>query len=157
MKFLSMPIAIITLLLSLYGCSSMPMLEQFVAKPKLAVADFSMSEASFLNQTFQIKLKVDNPNAFALPILGLDYGLNIAGVEVAKGNNTKSLTVPAGGTDYLDISVNTNLLKTLPDLKSVLMGGGKDISYAITGNVQTKNSFISSIPFAKTGQFEFSF
>ena len=157
MKFFSTCFVALTLLVSISGCSSLPMLEQLIAKPTLAVASFAMSDASLLKQTFKVRLKVDNPNAFSLPILGLNYGLNIAGVDVAQGSNEKSVTIPAGGSDYLDINVNTNLLKSLPDLKSVIMRGGKDMSYAISGNVKTKNSIVSSIPFKKTGKFEFSF
>ena len=156
MRFFSIGFVVLTLLFSMYGCSSLPMLEQLVAQPKLAVASFSMSEASFLKQTFKVKLKVDNPNVFSLPILGLNYGLNIAGVDVAQGSNEKGVTIPAGGSDYLEIDFNTNLLKTLPDLKSVIMRGGKDISYTFFGNVKTKNSIVNSIPFRKNGLFEFS-
>jgi len=157
MKIFSIGIIVLTLLIGVAGCKSIPMLEQLVSKPTLSVANFTMSEANFLKQTFKVKLKVDNPNAFSLPILGLDYGLNIAGVDVARGSNDKSLTVPAGGSEYLKLDFNTNLLKTLPDLKRVILSGGKNMSYTIAGNLKTKNAMVNSIPFKKTGQFEFAF
>lgn len=157
MRFFSIGFIAFTLLIGLHGCSSLPMLEQLISKPTLSVANFAMSEANLLKQTFKVRLKVDNPNAFSLPILGLNYGLNIAGVEVAQGSNDKSVSIPAGGSDYLDIDFNTNLLKTLPDLKRVIMKGGKDMSYTISGNVKTKNAIVNSIPFTKTGLLELSF
>jgi len=157
MKSFKMSLITLSLFFGVYGCSALPSLEQLVAKPKLAVTSFSMNEASFLKQSFKVKLKVDNPNAFALPILGLDYGLNVAGVDVAQGSNAKSLTIPAGGSDFLEVDFNTNLLKTLPDLRSVIMKGGKDIAYTFSGNLKTENSIVNSIPFKKSGLFELAF
>ncbi|HBF07064.1 MAG TPA: hypothetical protein DHW71_13585 [Gammaproteobacteria bacterium] len=141
-------------ILGLAGCSQFPMLDQLVVKPKLEVASFALEEASILKQSFKIRVKVDNPNAFALPILGVNYGVTIAGVEVADGNTSKSVSIPAGGSDYLDLNVSTNLLKTLPDLRTVILKGDKTLPYAVTGSVKTNNAFISSVPFAKSGQFE---
>lgn len=148
---------IAVMVFGLVGCKALPMLEQLVEKPSLSVDNFSMGEASILKQTFRLRLKVDNPNQFALPILGLNYGVNIAGVEVADGSQDSAVTIPAGGSDYLDIAINTNLLKSLPGLSGVLMQGGKEMAYEVTGAVQTNNSLVRTIPFQKSGNFDLAF
>ena len=100
---------------------------------------------------------MDNPNSFSLPILGLNYGLNIAGIDVANGTTANGVNIPANGTDYLDIDLSTNLLKSLPELSNVLKSGGKDLSYNFKGNLNLDNTFIKTVPFNKTGSFNLDF
>ena len=140
--------------LCLSACSS---LSGLIDKPQLSIADFKMTRANIFQQTFTVRLKVDNPNSFALPILGMNYGLSIAGVDITEGTSNQGVRVPANGTDYLEIDFNTNLLKTLPDLKDVVSTRGKSLSYNFKGNVNLDNQFIKSIPFDKTGQFDLRF
>lgn len=142
----------LTILLS--SCSS---LSSFVERPGLSVANFSMVDGNLFQQTFRVRLKIDNPNSFALPILGLNYGLNIAGVDVADGTNADGVNIPANGTDYLDIDLSTNLLRSLPDLTDVIRTGGKDLSYSFSGNLNLDNAFIKKVPFNKTGTFNLAF
>ena len=142
------------LLFTLMSCSS---LSNLVEKPQLSIADFQMTQANIFQQTFSVRLKVDNPNSFALPILGMNYGLSISGIDVTKGTSNKGVRVPANGTDYLEVDFNTNLLKTLPDLKDLITTGGKNLSYNFKGDVNLDNRFIKSIPFDKTGEFDLNF
>ena len=145
---------VLFLSLSLAACSS---LSSFVEKPGLSVANFSMVGGNIFQQTFRIRLKVDNPNSFSLPILGLNYGLNIAGVDVANGTSNNGVNIPANGTDYLDVDLSTNLLKSLPELSNVLKSGGKDLSYNFKGNLNLDNTFIKRVPFNKSGSFNLDF
>lgn len=146
--------AVISLIVTLMSCSS---LSSFVEKPQLSIADFQMTQANIFQQTFSVRLKVDNPNSFALPILGMNYGLSISGIDVTQGTSNKGVRVPANGTDYLEVDFNTNLLKTLPDLKDLITTGGKNLSYNFKGDVNLDNRFIKSIPFDKTGEFDLNF
>lgn len=154
MKTLGRYFSLVFIALLMSSCSS---LSSLVEKPGLSVADFSMVDGNIFQQTFRIRLKVDNPNAFSLPILGLNYGLNIAGVDVANGTSANGVRVPANGTDYLDIDLSTNLLKSLPELSNVIKSGGKDLSYNFKGNLNLDNAFIKKVPFNKTGSFNLDF
>lgn len=154
MKTLSRSFSLILVALLMSSCSS---LSSLVQKPGLSVADLSMVDGNLFQQTFRVRLKVDNPNSFALPILGLNYGLNIAGVDVADGTTANGVRIPANGTDYLDIDLSTNLLKSLPELSNVLKSGGKDLSYNFKGNLNLDNAFIKKVPFDKSGSFNLNF
>jgi len=154
MKVLSKLVGIVMLSLFLSSCSS---LSGLVDKPKLSVADFKMTQANLFQQTFTVRLKVDNPNSFALPILGMDYGLSISGVDITQGTSNQGVRIPGNGTDYLEIDFNTNLLKTLPDLKDLVSNGGKNLTYNFNGNVNLDNAFFKKIPFNKSGQFDLRF
>lgn len=154
MKSLSRSVSLLFATLVLTACSS---LSGLVEKPGLSVADFNLVDANIFQQTFRIRLKVDNPNSFALPIVGMNYGLNIMGVDVADGTTANGVRVPANGTDYLEIDLSTNLLKSLPDLSEILKSGGRDLSYNFKGNVKLDNTFIKSVPFNKSGSFNLNF
>lgn len=52
--------AVISLIVTLMSCSS---LSSFVEKPQLSIADFQMTQANIFQQTFSVRLKVDNPNS----------------------------------------------------------------------------------------------
>jgi len=153
MKFFKYAVLILSTVL-LTGCSS---LSGLIDKPQLSVADFKLTQANLLQQSFKIRMKVDNPNSFSIPVLGLNYGLSIAGVDITQGTTNQGVRIPANGTDYLEIDFSTNLLKTLPDLKDVILSGGKSLSYNLTGDVNLDNPIISKLPFSKTGQFDLRF
>lgn len=154
MKTLGRYFSFVLIALLMSSCSS---LSSLVEKPGLSVANFSMVDGNLFQQTFRVRLKVDNPNSFSLPILGLNYGLNIAGIDVANGTTANGVNIPANGTDYLDIDLSTNLLKSLPELSNVLKSGGKDLSYNFKGNLNLDNTFIKTVPFNKTGSFNLDF
>jgi LEA14-like dessication related protein len=154
MKTFSRTVSFLFATLVLTACSS---LSGLVEKPGLSVADFNLVDANIFQQTFRIRLKVDNPNSFALPIVGMNYGLNIMGVDVADGTTANGVRVPANGTDYLEIDLSTNLMKSLPDLSEILKSGGRDLSYNFKGNVKLDNTFIKNVPFNKSGSFNLNF
>ncbi|MBT8142643.1 MAG: LEA type 2 family protein [Gammaproteobacteria bacterium] len=133
------------------SCSS---LSSMVERPQLSVDDFRLTDASLFRQTFKVRLKVDNPNSFALPILGLDYGVNIAGVDITQGTTNEGVRIPGNGSDYLEIDFDTNLMKSLPDLMDVVKSGGKNLDYKLDGNVRLDNAFFKQLPFSKSGTFD---
>ena len=155
---MNMPIKLCILFLLSFGlssCKTLSYLDQVVAQPKLSVVSFAMAEASLLKQVFQVEFKVDNPNLFALPLLGFDYGLDVAGVPIAKGLVDQKVSIPAGGSQNITIDLNTNLVESLPNLTTMLMKGQKDFQYELKGHLKTENTLINSIPFTKVGAFNF--
>jgi LEA14-like dessication related protein len=85
------PIGVLDLPLSHEGHVKLP------ATPSFAVEGISIRSIGFSEIALDLKLRVRNPNAFALPLGSLDAALSIAGVPVAQ---TQGLSVApvAGGT-----------------------------------------------------------
>ena len=115
MKYIRLVVIALVMSFGLMGCKTMEHFNQLVVQPKLSVASFSMAEASLVRQVFKVKFEVENPNLFALPLLGMQYDLNIADVDILKGTLDKKVTIPAGGRKTIELDLNTNLLESLPN------------------------------------------
>jgi LEA14-like dessication related protein len=85
------PIGVIDLPLSHTGHVKLP------ATPQFAVEGVAVRSIGFSEITLDVKLRVRNPNAFALPIGSLDAALSIAGAKVARADAI-SVAPVAGGT-----------------------------------------------------------
>ncbi|EGV15917.1 LEA type 2 family protein [Thiocapsa marina] len=108
-------------LLALYlaaGCASLtapwtaPEVALLGVQPKLLGLD---------RQSFLVNLGVTNPNDRALPIKALSYRVQVEGQDLADGASELARLIPAGGTEQVDIEVNSNLLGLMPSLPGLLL------------------------------------
>ncbi len=131
----------------LAGCAVM---QQLVQAPDIAVTDMKLARAGLLEQVLEFQLELDNPNAFALPLVAMNYTLELAGIEIGQGEQTKSVTLPANGQAVWPVSFKVNSLKLA---QSVLEHGDfKELDYRVFGNFKVSDSGrLPSIPFDKRG------
>jgi LEA14-like dessication related protein len=64
--------------------------------PRVSIEGLSVHDASLGGLTLDVRLRVENPNAFPLPLGALSYGLRLSGAEVAAAA-THPLAPVAGG------------------------------------------------------------
>ena len=146
-------ILLISSMFIMSGCSS---LSSLIEKPGISVADFALKDLTANSQTFAVRLKVDNPNGFSLPVAGLDYGLNILGTNVLNGSNASGVRIPANGTDYIDLDLSVDLVNSIPGIARALKNSNGNLSYGLNGAVKLDNPLIKSVPFNKTGEYKLS-
>ncbi len=129
------------------GCAVM---QQLVQAPDIAITDMKLAKAGLLEQVLEFQLELDNPNAFALPLIAMNYTLELSGIEIGQGEQTKAITLPANGQATWPVSFKVNSLKLA---QSVLNHGEfKDLDYRIFGNFKLSESGqLPSIPFDKRG------
>jgi LEA14-like dessication related protein len=72
-------------------------------------------------QSFLVNLGVTNPNDRALPIKALSYRVQVEGQDLAEGSSELARLIPAGGTEQVDVEVNSNLLAVMPSLPRLLL------------------------------------
>ncbi|HSO84432.1 LEA type 2 family protein [Thiocapsa sp.] len=100
------------------GCASLtapwtaPEVALLGAQPKLLGLD---------RQSFLVNLGVKNPNDRALPIKGLSYRVQVEGQDLADGSSELARLIPAGGTEQVDVEVNSSLLGLMPSLSGLLL------------------------------------
>jgi len=152
MQNLSYSFFIVFIAIFFSGCSSLTSFE----KPGLSIADLRPTKFARDGQIFTLKLKVDNPNAIALPIAGLNYALNLSGYNIAEGFSDKAVSIPARGSGFVEIDINANLIEVLPKLAKSLMSGDRKLSYDLNGQVNLNSRFVKTIPFDKKGELEFN-
>jgi len=69
-------------------------------RPIITVASIEMQHGNLLQQEFQVKFHIQNPNDRALPVKGLHADLSIGGEAIASGVSNRAFVVPPlGETD----------------------------------------------------------
>jgi LEA14-like dessication related protein len=144
------------LLSLLSACVGMPMVETI--SPKVSIADFKVKNLGVLEQNYQLRLQIKNPNPFPLPISGMDYKLLLNDKEFTHGESSQGVTIPASGEEFLDLEVKSNLMKVVEDWKN--FGDWSSLfnrrfSYQLKGNVSVMEG-TPLLPFDKTGEVSLS-
>src|SRR5271155_5979144 len=82
-------------------------------KPTITVISVEMRSGNLLQQSFAVKLNIQNPNDRALPVRGLHTELNVGGEQIASGVSDRAIIVPAKGDAEFDMTISANLALAL--------------------------------------------
>ncbi|MFO1436339.1 MAG: LEA type 2 family protein [Gammaproteobacteria bacterium] len=126
----------------LAACGGLP---SKIDPPSVSLSDIRLVDMNLFEQTFAIKLRVQNPNSFEIPVHGLNYALELNGSEIAHGVNDQSVTFPALGEQIVEVNATTNLGSLLGQLGE-LAHNGMNANYRIRGNFRAGNGLNSFIP-----------
>ena len=143
-----LPLLILTLLA---GCS---LLRYKTAEPpRVTVSNIQLAGFSIFEQKFDVALRMQNPNDFALPITGMEYDLYVEGNSVSSGVSNNSITVPAFGEEMVTVSVVGNFLSSLTQLQRWQQSGGSALTYKLQGRLKMADVPVK-IPFSYSGNFK---
>ncbi len=148
MRVLRLLLATTTVLL-LGACAT---LQQDFDAPDVSLVNLQVVDASLLEQTYAVTLRVANPNALPIPIKGLSYSLRLAGEDFAKGLTPNAFSVPAYGDELVEVRLSTNLLSSLKHLSEWLSADNNVLDYEIAGKVNIDLPLIGGIPFSSVGK-----
>lgn len=141
---------IVILLIGSGGCATS--LENVVSSPKVELTSVEVMGLGFKNQTFLLSFNVRNPNAFALPVKNVSYGVRLDGQRFASGTTPSSFSVPAQGDAQFAISVELDLLQTAPRLLSIVRQGDRShIGYELEGELAVDIPFTPPIAYKTNG------
>lgn len=146
-----MILAVFTALLVLASLSGCESLRSQVEQPTVKLAGISLVEAGLIQQVYGVTLQVDNPNGFTLPIKGVTYAVKLGGQEFATGLTPDGFSIPANGTNQINVEVRTNLLESLGHLGRLLASEPQDLDYELSGNIQVNMPLVGAIPFRQSG------
>lgn len=127
----------------LAGCSAVP---NVVAPPSISVQDVSLQSLSLTQGTGLVSLNVTNPNAFPIPLEGVQYNLRLNGTQVASGDQRQSMYLQPNQPTPVQIPVQLQLA-TIMQLAPVLLQN-RAVQYQLDGAVRLP--FIS-VPFQRQG------
>jgi LEA14-like dessication related protein len=128
----------------LAGCATMAGLSE---SPRVSLVGIEPTDLQLFEQRFRVTLQVQNPNAKAIIIRGLDYEIIVNDKLFAQGVSGKPFTVPAYGESTADVEVVSTLQRVMEQLQELGARGKPSIDYAITGQVSVDGIPIP-IPFA---------
>ncbi len=90
----------------LTGCAGMQSLPQ---KPEVTLAGVELIEAGIFEQTFNIKLRIHNPNNIDLPLDGITIKLTLNQQPFATASSTQTLTIPRLSSRVVDVAAISTL------------------------------------------------
>jgi LEA14-like dessication related protein len=89
------------------GCS---MFMHSIEKPKAEVRNVNVSSAGFTGVSGELSLDVMNPNAFGVPLAGIDWQLSVGGTRAVTGSVQLQQTIPAKGVAPVKTSLTISAL-----------------------------------------------
>jgi LEA14-like dessication related protein len=141
----------IALSLAFSGCS---LVAPKFTRPNVTVISIEMRGGNLLQQTFAVKLNIQNPNDRALPVRGLHTELNVGGEQIAGGVSDRAIIVPAFGDSEFDMTITANLALALLKLSDKANQHADSIAYDLTGAASIDLPFLRNLPFHQTGSFK---
>jgi LEA14-like dessication related protein len=142
---------IFALSLALCGCS---LVAPKFTRPNITVISIELRGGNLLQQSFAVKLNIQNPNDRALPVRGLHTELNVGGEQIASGVSDHAVIVPAFGDAEFDLTITANLALALLKLTDKANQHADSIDYDLTGEASIDLPFMRSLPFHQGGTFK---
>lgn len=78
--------------------------------PGIGIEGITVRETSLANLALDVRLRVDNRNAFPLPVGALTYGLRVGQRDLVAGGSHPLVAVPAGGHATVAVPVRISLI-----------------------------------------------
>lgn len=148
---------IVLLSFMMSGCAT---LGAGLEAPSINLVGIRLEQIKGFEATFQVDLRVINPNGTALPVQGIDCDLSLNGKHLAKGVANPQKAIPAYGTQVVTVDVYASLLSMVGVAHSLVQGTqgtqtNEKISYGIEGNLSLAgNTWPGKIPFDAKGQID---
>ena len=140
------------LMMGLVSCSGLTSKPE---SPRVTLVGLKLISVELLEQRYQVSLRVKNPNAFELPVRGIDFRLDINGQTFADGVSNQSVDVPAYGEDVIGLEVSSNLLQAFRQFQSLQESQSPGFEYRISGSMAT-GVYGQKLPFDYSGELQLS-
>lgn len=136
-------------LLCLYACAS-----RGPAMHPLAVtlADIRPLNMGLLEQEYALRLRLQNPNAFDIPVAGLAYEVELNGRPFARGVSRHEGILPAFGELQLEVTAVGNVSGIFDQVGVLRRGVPERIGYRLHGRLAAPDN--SYIAFSQRGSVD---
>lgn len=117
------------------GCAS---LSTPMDPPNVSLDSFSSLPAEGGGPRFLIKLRVQNPNEQKLDIVGVSYGIELAGQEVLTGVSNDIPVIDGYSEGVVSLEASLKLLQMLRLLASLGQTEADELTYRFTAKIDFK-------------------
>ena len=118
--------------------------------PNIYLTDVQMLDMSLFEQRYRLRLRVQNPNDFPLPISGMNYTVEINGRDFAEGVSPRSVTIPAFGEEVIEVDAVSNLARVVDQVLD--FGREQSLRYRLSGSLRLDRTGIARLPFDYQGE-----
>ena len=131
---------------TLAGCAAAPRMEPL----DVTLSEIGPAQMGILEQQFQVKLRVQNPNNFDVQLEGMSYRIELNGKPFANGVGKQSVTIPKFGEEVLDATAVSGLSGVLAQVAQLQKGAPDKLSYRVKGILFRTDG--TRIPFDQVGE-----
>ena len=96
-----------------------------------------------------LSLRVENPNAIALTVQSLEFGLSINDIALTRGATAQGETIAGGGYAVIQLETRTNMKAVVQVIALSASGRPQSLQYALDGEAIVQNGI--RLPFARRG------
>lgn len=144
-----------TLLILILLLSSCATLTPDFEKPELQLTNLSMLPAQGFEQRFRLTFRVTNPNNISFPVDGMNFKLNLRGVQVATGVSDKQFVLAPLSDNTFEVDVTANLFNSGRVLLDIMNTKPQELAYEINAKIFTSKGLWGSIPVSPSGVIPF--
>jgi LEA14-like dessication related protein len=95
------------------GCATlMDLLSGIVKEPKLSLRSFKITKTTLSSFSVSMVALLKNPNPFGFKLDGLDWLVNLAGGEAARGRSPGGIALKAKGVSETQLDIDFNIART---------------------------------------------
>lgn len=123
--------------------------------PQVTLTGIELTSVSLFEQSFRVKLHLQNPNNFELPLDGFQLDLKLNGQPFLSGTSTDSVTLPRLGSATVEMDAVTKLSGLLQQIKTIASGKTHMVRYSLTGKIHLVRPLLS-LPLKDEGEFDMS-
>ena len=140
-----------SLLLTISGCAGL--VGQLEA-PSVHIADIRVKEIKALEASFNVQLRILNPNDISISAKGINCDLEINNVHLATGVSGEAVEIPAFGTAIVPMEVFSSAFDVVQGIFA--MSNRDIVRYKIKGKLRLEGgSFMRSyVPFKSEGDIK---
>jgi LEA14-like dessication related protein len=143
------PVAVV---LWVTACAS---LNTRVQAPYITIAGVEVTDVTLFEQRYQVQMRIQNPNDFELPIVGMSYELYINDRRFARGVSPVAVTISRFGEALVTVGMVSDLGSVLDSLRTRESPAGEGhgvFKYRLNGDVKLSNR-VGTLPFEYAGEF----
>jgi LEA14-like dessication related protein len=119
----------------------------------VTLSDITPLEIGFLEQQYQVSLRVQNPSDTPVVIDGFAYQIEINDKAFARGVSDESATVPRFGQVVLSAKAVSGLSAVVDQIRKLKGGPPDAVRYRVTGKFALSGG--GSVPFDQRGEIGF--
>ncbi len=142
--------SLITLLLN--ACALLP---EPPEPPNVTLSDLKIIDVTIFEQRYRVQLRIQNTNNYPLPIIGMNFKLQLNDKHFAQGVSNQSVNVAAFSDELLTVDVVSNLSNIIEQLQTLSSEVDTAFRYRLSGKL-TLSDHIRKVPFEHLGEITLS-
>lgn len=118
--------------------------------PTVTLSAIRLVELGLIEQRYSLRLRVENPNSYALKISSMRYRIELNDKEFVHGVRREPVAIPGNGEALVDVEVISRLAVLLGQLQGFAKGDEYSLRYRLSGDVTVLGGSLT-IPFQQEG------